>query len=778
MPSVGMRRTTRVFGVVKAADGARVLRSGRRLWPNSGEPKVKRAHDVDEQVWDSLLKDHGKSKGNKTSGSSRTGNKPCSPKVNSGEKAEKEDDFRVKRQRKTKTVDAHDEKPVDKMFGIVYSRKRKRLCPKTSGSPDKSDETLRRLKFYCRRRRVSERVSGSRALLTLVVDWSYRDCWFSSVFGLVIRYLRSEKLRLSALIAFFMSQPINNVYADHGIKFLLDPPDSPNGICKFFGAVDSLPLFSVDFAAVPPCFMDMNITLVLRMIRPSFIFVKKYLFLLENGENQPVEESDTDVEEVITRACNSRDESVLGLHPSTRASKLSGGNAQYRGGLGSHSFQKRRSSFRRRRARNLSHGPHKSYNGVSFSDLTGSRKNGTTFSSTVSPRKLRSSMMNKSALQSSEVSSPKARTKQELDSLCCSANILVIDPDRCMREGGFEVMLELSPSKEWHVVIKKDGTIRYTQKAQKMMRPCSSSRFTHSIIWAGDDNWKLEFCDRQDWLAFKDIYKECYERNVLEPNMKVIPIPGVREVPGFLADTENHCSFSRPVSYISVKEDEVSRALARSSATYDFDSEDEEWLKNHNGQLLVGDKDSQQLQLDTFEMMIDGFEKACFRIPCDDLLDEKATTAGLSHLGKQEVLEAVYSYWARKRKQRKAPLLRVFQGQQVKKTPLLSKPVFRKRRSFKRQGSQLHAKAKQLNPLQVKVPEQDNSEEENALAREEEAKALAETTMEIAITKRQRAQAHAENADLAVYKAMMALRIAEAIRVAESSEVAATLFLN
>lgn len=69
-------------------------------------------------------------------------------------------------------------------------------------------------------------------------------------------------------------------------------------------------------------------------------------------------------------------------------------------------------------------------------------------------------------------------------------------------------------------------------------------------------------------------------------------------------------------------------------------------------------------------------------------------------------------------------------------------------------------------------------EEQNDFLRVEEAKVFADTTMETAIAKRRRAQVLAENADLAVYKAMMALRIAEAIKLAESSEVATTLFLN
>lgn len=442
-----------------------------------------------------------------------------------------------------------------------------------------------------------------------------------------------------------------------------ESPLSSTGVCKFFGAMNCLPLFSADFAVFPRCFMDMHITLFLRVAPRSYVYVKKSLHLLDN----PVEEiSDSESElPLVSEPTNPRNGGVVvGLHPSVRASKLAGGNAQYRGNLSSQSFQKRRSSLRRRRARNLSHNVHKLYNGSPVLDPSGSRKNRT---APVSSRKLRSSVLNNSSPVSNGISIiTKPKTKEELDSLCCSANILMIYSDRCTREEGFSVMLESSSSKEWFLVIKKDGGIRYSHKAQRTMRPCSCNRITNAIVWIGAENWKLEFCDRQDWLGFKDIYKECYERNILEQNVKVIPIPGVREVCGYAEDMDYFPSFSRPVPYISVNEDEVSRAMAamaRSIAIYDMDSEDEEWLQRKNQEMLGEEADQfQQLQRETFELMIDGFEKYHFHSPADDLLDEKAATvASISDLGRQEVVEAVHDYWLRKRKQRKAPLLRVFQ---------------------------------------------------------------------------------------------------------------------
>lgn len=69
-------------------------------------------------------------------------------------------------------------------------------------------------------------------------------------------------------------------------------------------------------------------------------------------------------------------------------------------------------------------------------------------------------------------------------------------------------------------------------------------------------------------------------------------------------------------------------------------------------------------------------------------------------------------------------------------------------------------------------------EEQNAMLRVEEAKASAKRSVESAVGKRQRAQLLMEIADLATYKAAIALRIAEAAGVAESAEAAAAHFLD
>lgn len=69
-------------------------------------------------------------------------------------------------------------------------------------------------------------------------------------------------------------------------------------------------------------------------------------------------------------------------------------------------------------------------------------------------------------------------------------------------------------------------------------------------------------------------------------------------------------------------------------------------------------------------------------------------------------------------------------------------------------------------------------EEQSALRKVEEAQASANRSLELAMAKRQRAQSLMGNADLAAYRATMALRIAEAAQVVESPDVAAAHFLD
>ncbi|GLT88771.1 hypothetical protein SLE2022_067820 [Rubroshorea leprosula] len=249
-----------------------------------------------------------------------------------------------------------------------------------------------------------------------------------------------------------------------------------------------------------------------------------------------------------------------------------------------------------------------------------------------------------------------------------------------------------------------------------------------------------------------------FGRYLPAPIVKVIPVPGVRQVQAF-QDVDG-LPFQRPYSYICIKADQVSRAMAKRMANYDMDSEDEEWLKKFNNGFLAGSDLLEQLPEDSFELMIDAFEKAyyCSRV---DYSNEEAAANLCLDMGRREVVEAVYGYWLKKRKQRRSALLRVFQK---KISPFVPK---RKRRSFR-----CHGRGRQPSVLQAVAVEEDAVEEQNALQQVEQARVSANRSMESAVEKRQRVQLLMENANMATYKAMVALRIAEAARVVVFSDAA------
>ncbi|KAF7820259.1 enhancer of polycomb-like protein [Senna tora] len=726
MPSVGMRRTTRVFGVVKGADSARVLRSGRRLWPDSGEGKIRRGNDGDE--WLKLVKTTGK-----------------------GESWPRG----VVKAKQEVAVIGRQEDVYNKRWGLYYSRRQRRKFSEAS-------------------------VSRTRGELAIVIKPSCcNSYWLSCFLVSVLRYARRVELTLKELSAFVLTEPISGTYASRGIQFLQGPLTENIGICEFFGITGIVPLFSVDFSAVPLCFQYLHSAMLLRSAFRSFFVVNNLTSVNSNDEvDSDCPESDTELQ----NSCKSTDREHSGnvgiasddseikdslfLHASVRGSRLAGRNGQYRNILNSRGIQRRRSSLRKRKARNpMLLGVHKT-NGALASDLVNSQRSSSLLTGIASSKKLRS-LVHSSPRSLKESSSAMVDTIEVLDSSVCSANLLIAESDKCYRVQGVIVTLEMSASKEWLLTVKKDGSTRCTLKAGKVMRPGSSNRFTHVTMFTLDNGWKLEFPSRQDWVVFKNLYKECSGRNI-PAVAKFIPVPGVREVSGYAES--NSVPFQRPDSYISVKDDELSRALARRNANYDLDLEDEEWLNKFNNE------SPEHVSVDTFESMIDALEKAYYCNP-DDFSDEKLAANLCRDLGSNAVIEAVYNYWMKKRKQKRSLLLRVFQGHQSKKAPLIPNPLLRKRRSFKRQPSHF-GRGKQPSVLQAIAAEQDALEEKNAVLRVEEAKASADKSMELAIVKRKRAQILMENADLAAYKATMLMRIAEAAQVAESTEVSAEYFLD
>ncbi|GAU23541.1 hypothetical protein TSUD_40190 [Trifolium subterraneum] len=441
--------------------------------------------------------------------------------------------------------------------------------------------------------------------------------------------------------------------------------------------------------------------------------------------------------------------------------RLAGQNGRCQN-MNSKRIQTRRTSLRIREAQNPS------TENRSNSALPSYSKGGREKSSTgvASDKKLKINSW--AAVILSEAKSVMEGSKEAIDSSYCSANILIVESDRCYRVEGAVVTSEERPDlREWHLAVKKDGLTRCTLKADKVMRPCSSNRYTHVRMVTLINGWKLEFSKHEDWIAFRNLYKECAEREIPIPTARFIPVPGVCEVSNY-ADSCT-VSFNRPNYYISTNRNEFYRAMRRRTANYDLDSEDEEWVGNFNN------KFREHVSLDDFESTVDALEKTYYFSP-DDCYDEKSVTYWCQNLVSKKVVEAVHSYWTRKRKRKYSSMLKIFQSYQSEICPFFPKPLLRKKRSFKRHPSRLS----RSNLPVVSHGELDPLDEDVMLKilRALAAKAAAVQKMELAIQKRKEAQSLAEKADLAIYKATMSVRISETTEAGGSTEVSVQHFLD
>lgn len=230
MPSVGMRRTTSVFGVVKGIDGgARVLRSGRRLWPESGASKLRRGSDSDE--W--LRPVDKKGSGRVVHGQKHTNAKNGSRLM----------DFEVCGTRTSKTTHMENlnlgsGKNTDTVFGLVYSRKRKRNGKAKACNLESKRTVLKEKRFgICfSRRQWNKKLKRNDSRSMVVVDRFdglvvasvecssgssvlSRSIYFENLMCLILRYLRRTSLSMCQIFKFLISSPLGDVYSQRGILF-------------------------------------------------------------------------------------------------------------------------------------------------------------------------------------------------------------------------------------------------------------------------------------------------------------------------------------------------------------------------------------------------------------------------------------------------------------------------------------------------------------------------------------------------------------------------------
>ncbi|CAA3033684.1 Hypothetical predicted protein [Olea europaea subsp. europaea] len=739
MPSVGMRWSTRVFGTV--------LQSGRRVWRGLVEGgKYIRTINGDNE-WIELADNSGDGRGD--AGSPGKGS--------TWDENENENDLPLRMVTESKletwevegAVEATNE---DRMYGIVYSRKRKRMESKSTGISEDMRFGKKFLRKKWRRKlescgELQDYDTRCRELAVVAAASSGdSDHWIAWFLNSALRYMQRDKFGLQGLSVFVSSEPISHAFSLHGIRFLkgLTSFEKP-GFCIISESRSSIPVFTVDYSAVPFSFMLLHSSMHLRsIVMHSFVAnwkVKKMTdYEKEHSSDIP---SGTDQSDCTMVSSEIDDSGWRELSHSTFGlSKLPVQNNQLRTG---HGIQKPRTYLGRRRGRPSS----------VFHAQRG-RLDGFHSSITPTDHVVQSSIKGSSTINTTLNSILLGSTQEDIDANSCIANVLVVEMDKCYREEGAIITLEVSASKNWFLAVKKDGIERYSLSALKDMRPSSFDRVTHAIIWSGNCNWKLEFPCKQDWLIFKELYNKCYNHNVQVPATIVIPVPGVREV---VEPPYTDIPYVRPDSYIAVKDDELTRALEKRTANYDMDCEDEDWLNKFNNE-FSGEKDLHQLVMpERFELIIDALERG-FHSNADYWSDEKVADGVGMDLERKEVVEAVRSYWIQKRGQKHSALVRILQIYKPGRTKVIPKTVLRKKRSFKRHGTQ-PGRGKQPPFLQATAAEQDALEQQKNFFKVQEAKAEANRFEEFAILKRQRAQTLTENADLATYKSMMALRIAE-----------------
>ncbi|KAK9122736.1 hypothetical protein Sjap_012338 [Stephania japonica] len=816
MPSVGMRRSTRIFvpkSVVKDADMARVLRSGKRLgateaeadkgkedWigilGNSGDDVaycknyewkklVPERDDIDD---DTVLGFITGSKGLKGLKNRAASNKGLKDRVASkidvaGEKAKDKGQWVIRYSRKRwrsrwrslgssgDVIDFNPRSKEDRMCGKKYFRKRRKVV--VGSSLKKGVTALSRSRFVCK------------ALVNVVVEQSCSSTsGFARFLVSVLNSIRSSlAVDLSMLAGFLCSQPIVEVFSRHGIHFLpdLSHKNSLNsilhcGTCLIFGSWQYIPSLSLEFSVAPLLFMRLHFGIWVRSLYLSRV-LEEYLI----GVGKQLHEG--------TACANSPpaityDEDNSGGSPSASGNSLKG-SALATGFVNSpvntRNFQKKRSAIRSRRAR------HPSCMGLQGAVLVSNANslfkfkvsddeelsadwskssNGLGSLSTPTPNTKRRRIAQNSFCEK-DLKSTLVELKQNVDSLSCDANILVTKSDRCYRIEGAKVGLECLGSEEWCLAVKVQDSTRYKYKALDLMKPSTTNRVTHAMIWTGENGWKLEVSDRRDWVIFKELYKECADRNSRAPS-STLPVPGVRDVESY--EDFEFLPFVRPESYISMPDD-VQIALTRKTANYDLDSGDEEWLEKLNKDISDG-KLGACVSAEKLEEMVDEFEKAAYTCP-DVVSDENKALSIFPEPNGSDIIAAVYQYWSTKRKQRRAPLLRAFQDLPTRKPPLAQDSVNRKKRSLKQQSSQSARTNQRISTPAVTV-----ETEQETLKKIQEAKDSLKLSVEVAVQKRKRAQALMSNADLAAYWATMAVRIAESAELAELPDAPSSLILD
>ncbi|CAK9186641.1 unnamed protein product [Ilex paraguariensis] len=251
-------------------------------------------------------------------------------------------------------------------------------------------------------------------------------------------------------------------------------------------------------------------------------------------------------------------------------------------------------------------------------------------------------------------------SRRNLEFLACDANVLVTLGDRGWRECGGRVMLELADQSEWKLAVKLSGTTKYSYKVHHVLQPGSTNRYTHAMMWKGGKDWVLEFPDRSQWMLFKEMHEECYNRNIRAASVKNIPIPGVRLIEESDDDATEVPFVHSSSKYFRQVETDVEMAMDVSRILYDLDSDDEQWIFNNSKSSHSGENESEYISEELLEKTMDMFEKFSYAQQRDHFTADEIEELMVG-FGPKEVIKVIYEHWRLKRQNKGMPLIRQLQ---------------------------------------------------------------------------------------------------------------------
>ncbi|CAN4127849.1 unnamed protein product [Withania somnifera] len=236
--------------------------------------------------------------------------------------------------------------------------------------------------------------------------------------------------------------------------------------------------------------------------------------------------------------------------------------------------------------------------------------------------------------------------QRNIELLACDANVLVtLGGVKGWREFGARVVLEIAGHNEWRISVKFSGVTKYSYKVHNVLQPGSTNRFTHAMI--------------SQWMLFKELHEECYNRNIRAASVKNIPIPGVR----LIEEIEEYASEVSVIrsspKYYRQAESDVEMALDPSRILYDMDSEDEQWLSKMNFS-CSGESKHEEISDEFFEKVMDMFEKVAYTRQHDHFTPDELEELMVG-IGPMEVVKSIYDHWQNKRQKNGMSLIRHLQ---------------------------------------------------------------------------------------------------------------------